>query len=85
MCQPNPCKNNGQCFGYSGGYQCDCPNGYRGKNCDRKSYQELIYSSYSFNTGFTHILNFKIMTLKLPRSSSKFEKVVYYQALKLIS
>ena len=36
LCQPNPCKNSGQCFGFNGGYQCDCQKGYRGKNCDRK-------------------------------------------------
>ena len=36
FCLPNPCKNDAQCFGYLGGFQCECTTGFSGKLCERK-------------------------------------------------
>jgi len=37
MCSTNPCKNNGDCVDLSNGrYQCKCPWGFSGINCDVK-------------------------------------------------
>lgn len=36
-CDSRPCQNNGECReNITGpGYDCDCPTGYTGKNCER--------------------------------------------------
>lgn len=34
-CQPNPCLNGGRCMAhfFGGGFDCECPLGYRGTTC----------------------------------------------------
>ncbi|XP_068735007.1 fibropellin-1-like [Montipora capricornis] len=32
-CSPNPCKNDGRCTAFEERYECDCPIGFMGKNC----------------------------------------------------
>jgi len=32
-CQPNPCRNGGQCVGIQSTYTCLCQSGYAGRNC----------------------------------------------------
>ena len=38
-CQPNPCKNDGVCTNNpTGGFSCNCKEGYRGLTCIGKNY-----------------------------------------------
>lgn len=33
-CSPNPCKNKGVCIDGINSYECKCPKGYAGDNCE---------------------------------------------------
>lgn len=33
-CSSNPCENNGKCQNNGDTYDCDCPNGFDGLNCE---------------------------------------------------
>ena len=33
-CSPNPCKNEGVCVDGINSYECKCPKGYAGDNCE---------------------------------------------------
>ena len=38
-CNPNPCLNQGICQPFADSYQCTCPQGYSGTNCQSELYQ----------------------------------------------
>lgn len=33
MCEPNPCRNGGECIKDGNDFDCKCPQGYRGRFC----------------------------------------------------
>ena len=33
FCDPNPCLNDGECDGFTGGFNCTCKEGFYGKIC----------------------------------------------------
>lgn len=35
-CSPNPCKNDGVCTAFEKHYECECPMGFMGKDCEGK-------------------------------------------------
>ena len=46
-CQPNPCQNGGRCMAhyFGGGFDCECPMGFRGTTCQG----QLNFSLPNFN------------------------------------
>ena len=34
-CDPQPCQNGGTCTPLPAGYNCSCPHGYEGSQCER--------------------------------------------------
>ena len=36
-CQPNPCKNGGDCYETGDSFQCTCNRGYKGEYCESMS------------------------------------------------
>jgi hypothetical protein len=45
MCKSKPCLNGGNCQNYVYSYECICPKGFTGKNCE-KSKMFLIFQKY---------------------------------------
>lgn len=33
-CSPNPCRNDGVCTAFEKHYECECPMGFMGKDCE---------------------------------------------------
>lgn len=45
VCEPNPCRNGGKCIKDSNDFDCECPQGYRGRFCHVGKYCTLYYCS----------------------------------------
>ena len=46
-CASNPCNNGGRCFSVKDDYECECLDGFSGKNCDDEVSQCLSNPCYS--------------------------------------
>ena len=46
-CASNPCNNNGKCLNAKDDYECECVEGFSGKNCDDEINQCLSNPCYS--------------------------------------
>jgi len=42
LCSPNPCKNGGTCSVRYYGYECNCPDGFEGRNCETRVEEEVV-------------------------------------------
>ena len=47
-CLANPCENGGTCLNTEGDYQCTCPCGWIGKNCNGKK-DHVVTNSITLN------------------------------------
>ena len=47
LCEPNPCKNGGECIKDGNDFDCLCPVGFRGRFCHVGKYTLLFYFSQS--------------------------------------
>lgn len=43
VCEPNPCRNGGKCIQDGNDFDCDCPQGYKGRFCHVGKYYTLYY------------------------------------------
>lgn len=39
-----PCQNNGTCINSNGSYNCDCTEGWKGKDCDKGNLQNNFFA-----------------------------------------
>ena len=53
MCKPEPCLNGGTCQNYGSSYNCLCPKGFTGTNCEKSIiffnlnlYNYILYVSF---------------------------------------
>ena len=63
-CASNPCKNGATCNDYINMYNCTCPPGYYGYNCQKGKYCKHIPPIYIFEH------NYSLTLLKLYSVSS---------------
>ena len=71
-CSSYPCQNGGSCFLVGQKYNCSCSNGYRGSNCESKSFG----SSFLTDAQTTQLFSL------IGFSSSSFSSKPIYQASK---
>ena len=73
-CQPNPCQHGGLCDSRSGEstYQCKCPDGFSGVNCDSKHYH--IYVKFSVGPALVEDLKYRIVNYVI---AAKVVKICY--------
>ena len=45
-CDPDPCQNGGICNDETNGYNCNCPSGFTGDDCETGNVKNHIYSLY---------------------------------------
>ena len=60
-CASNPCKHGATCNDHINMYNCTCPPGYYGYNCQKGKYYRHILSIYTVYSYFTDILIFCII------------------------
>ena len=43
-CDSGPCENGGECSNVGDYFECKCPSGYSGKQCQNKGMKKLCFS-----------------------------------------
>lgn len=80
-CRSNPCKHGGTCNDHLNKYQCSCPNGYNGKNCQISEFDYLLYTIHFWILNFTsfwrNIVNERLH-VETHDSIPKFEISILY-------
>jgi len=64
-CRGQPCKNGGVCFDKPGGFECNCPHGFRGITCEIKLFKDPCDRQPCMNGGHCQVLHFCILTFLL--------------------
>ena len=57
-CRGQPCKNGGVCFDKPGGFECNCPHGYRGITCEIKLFKDPCDRQPCMNGGKCQVPSF---------------------------
>ena len=55
-CRGQPCKNGGVCFDKPGGFECNCPHGFRGITCEIKLFKDPCDRQPCMNGGKCQVL-----------------------------
>ena len=55
-CRGQPCKNGGVCFDKPGGFECNCPHGFRGITCEIKLFKDPCDSQPCMNAGKCQVI-----------------------------
>ena len=59
-CRGQPCKNGGVCFDKPGGFECNCPHGFRGITCEIKLFKDPCDRQPCMNGGKCQVLNSRL-------------------------
>ena len=57
-CRGQPCQNGGVCFDKPGGFECNCPHGFRGITCEIKLFKDPCDHQPCMNGGRCQVLDF---------------------------
>jgi len=66
-CRGQPCKNGGVCFDKPGGFECNCPHGYRGITCEIKLFKDPCDRQPCMNAGKCQVLMCAFLVSSLAR------------------
>jgi hypothetical protein len=44
-CDSGPCENEGECSNVGNSFECKCPSGYKGKQCQNKGIESKFHNN----------------------------------------